>query len=385
MGLLKLIPLSFPRRKRLGYRKVIQIGALPKIGIRFARKLTACVTLTVVASRCLKNSTMIRDRKKLFVPATALLWLLYIANASGQVPSTANQPQREIKIAVTAIDKNRKLVETLRTEDFRLKEAGVPQSITGLNRIKGNRLSVTILIDTSLSQEQTLGGLQFTAKNFVTSTVRAGRDQAAVATFAERFTVEQNLTDELNLLQEAIDRAQIHFPQGYVGGHIVVGRNAPPSSSTHVGSTGMWDSIAVTCEEVLSRSNRESSRAIILLTDGNDTSSKRKMDDAIKAAVKENVAIYSIGIGDPKFFGVNKEVLQNLSEATGGRAFFPKMVGQLNAIFTEIREALRNQYILSYSQIQNTKSFRKLRIEIVNPALKDVKLFYQEIVPNTQP
>jgi VWFA-related protein len=305
---------------------------------------------------------------------------LCVSTVIAQQANQSNSNTREVKIIVTAVDKDGKQVESLKSEDFRVVEEGVPQSITDFRRITYRNLSFAILIDTSISQEATLGGQQLAATLFLTSTVRPGRDQAAVATFTNTLAVEQGLTDDLERLRTAINRAKIVAPPGYVRGGIVVGP-IPPGSGNLVGSTAIWDAIVATCNEVLSQANPQDRRAIVLLTDGQDTTSKAKKAAAIEAAVQENVAIYSIGIGDPKFNGVNKNGLRELSEPTGGRAFFPRTVAELTPLFTQIRDASRNHYVVSYQSIRSKPS-RKVRVEIVNPSLKDVQLFYQKTVSN---
>lgn len=307
---------------------------------------------------------------------------LCVSTVFAQQANPSNPNAREVKIVVTAVDKDGKQVESLKSADVRVLEEGAPQSITDFRRITDRNLSLAILIDTSISQEATLGGQQLAATLFITSTVRPGRDQAAVATFTNTLAVEQGLTDDLERLRVAIDRAKIVVPPGYVRAGIVVGP-IPPGSGNLVGSTAIWDAIVATCNEVLSQADPQGRRAIVLLTDGQDTTSKAKKAAAIEAAVRENVAIYSIGIGDPKLNGVNKNGLRELSEPTGGRAFFPRTVGELTPLFTQIREASRNQYVLIYLSI-STKPSRKVRIEIVNPSLKDVQLSYQKTV-STKP
>ena len=305
--------------------------------------------------------------------------LLCVSTVFAQQANPSSSKGHEVKILVTAVDKNGKPVDTLKPEDVRIVEESVPQAITDFHRITDRSLSLAILIDTSMSQEGTLGGQQFAARFFLTSTVKPGRDQAAVGTFTDTLAVEQNLTDDLQLLQAAIDRAKIVMPPGYVGGGIVVRLPLPRSSAPLAGSTAIWDAIVATCDEVLSRDNQQGRRAIVLLTDGEDTTSKAKMAAAIEAAVRNNVVIYSVGIGDAKRYGVNKDALRRVSESTGGRAFFPKVVGELTPVFNQIREALRNEYVASYQSV-SSKPSRKVRIEMVNPALKDVQLFYQKTV-----
>jgi VWFA-related protein len=318
------------------------------------------------------------------VSGTALLAiassLLCVSTVFAQQANPSSSKAREVRILVTAVDKDGKQVESLKSEDVRVVEEGVPQSITDFRRITDRNLSLAVLIDTSMSQETTLGGQQFAARFFLTSTVKPGFDQAAVGTFTDSLAVEQNLTDDLKLLGAAIDRAKIVVPPGYIGGGIVVGPLPPsPKGGVIPGATAIWDAIVTTCGQVLSQSKPDTRKAIILLTDGEDTNSKAKMAAAIEAAVTNNVVIYSVGIGDAKRYGVNKEALRKVSEATGGRAFFPRVVRELTPVFSQIREGLRNEYVASYQSVRSKPS-RKVRIEIVNPALKDVQLSYQKTV-----
>jgi VWFA-related protein len=186
-------------------------------------------------------------------------------------------------------------------------------------------------------------------------------------------------------LRQAIERAKVLPPPGYIGGGVVVGPLPPTGKPAVVpGTTAIWDAVLAACDDVLSQSTRQTRRAIIILSDGEDTGSKNNMTSSVERAIKDDVAIYAIGIGDPKLYGVNKDALRKLSERTGGRAFFPRKVGELTAIFNEISQELRTQYQISFSSSSRTGASAKIKIEIVNPDLRKsgVQLFYQQIVPN---
>jgi VWFA-related protein len=162
-------------------------------------------------------------------------------------------------------------------------------------------------------------------------------------------------------------------PSGYVSGIGQVG--TPPISGQNqqtAGSTAIWDAIWVTADEVLTQTSDKTRRAIILLTDGRDTSSKKKMDAAIERAVKTDAVVYAIGIGDEYYEGVDEGSLRKISERTGGRAFFPKDESDLRAAFEQIQVELRSQYLVAYSPTNKSKdgTFRRVQIEIVNPELR---------------
>jgi VWFA-related protein len=117
-------------------------------------------------------------------------------------------------------------------------------------------------------------------------------------------------------------------------------------------------------------------RAIILLTDGDDTSSRMKIHEAIERAQKSDALIYAIGIGDRYTFNVNEGALRKIAEQTGGRAYFPRHERDLRDAFTQIQKDLREQYLVAYSPTNKARdgSFRKIEIQIINPALKQQSL-----------
>lgn len=324
--------------------------------------------------------------KRFSVLATAVLLLATNLIAMRAQGTNAEAPQiSEPKILLTALDKDRHFVATLRAEDLRVLEDGTPQKIAGFRQITDRAVSLAIMIDASGSQERTLPAQKLAATFFVDSIIRPDSDEAAVATFTGTLNVEQTLTNSVALLREAIARAKFVPPPGYVRGGLIIGPPPPPSRSPAAlaSSTAIWDSVIAACDDLLSRSNGQTRRAIILMTDGIDTISKSKIAAAVDRANQANVAVYAIGIGDAALFGIEKDPLSKLSERTGGRAFFPKKIGDLTTIFAEIGQELRTQYVISYVPTGTAGAARKIRIEIVNPALRklNVQLYYQQMIP----
>ena len=141
------------------------------------------------------------------------------------------------------------------------------------------------------------------------------------------------------------------------------------------GSTAIWDAIWITSEEVLKPSPDKTRRAIILLTDGVNTFGNKKLDDAVQAALRSEAVVYAIGIGDNFYDGVDKGVLNKISERTGGRAFFPRDESELRKAFTQIQIEMRSQYLIAYepSNQKRDGSYRKIEIQVVNPELAKQK------------
>ena len=168
-----------------------------------------------------------------------------------------------------------------------------------------------------------------------------------------------------------VDRVQFVPPSGYIGGGVVAPGTPPISTDNQstVGSTAIWDSIWVTSAEVLGPAPEKTRRAIILLTDGADTSSRKKLDEAVQAALRSEAVIYSVGVGDDFYGGVNKACSTRLYESTGGRAYFPRDESELRQAFKQIQEEMRSQYLLAYEPSDQTLdgSYRKIEIQFKNP------------------
>jgi VWFA-related protein len=280
-------------------------------------------------------------------------------------------------ILFTAIDKNKRFITEMRKEDVRILEDGVPQEIFTFERQTDRPLSLALLIDTSISEERTLPAEKRAAAAFVDSVVRADKDEVAVISFTGESTLEQGLTGSTQRIRRALERVEFVPPAGYIGGGTVSG--TPPISGTNqslAGSTAIWDSVWVTSEDVLSQTSDKTRRAIILLTDGQDTSSQKKMAEAVDRAVKNDVVVYCIGIGDAEYGGINEGSLKKVAERTGGRAFFPDDESELRAAFTQIQLELRSQFLVAYSPTNKNRdgSFRKVQIEILNPDLRKQSL-----------
>ncbi len=288
-------------------------------------------------------------------------------------------------VLFTAVDKNKRFVTSLRQEDVEVYEDGVRQEVFTFQRETDRPLSLAILIDTSKSQERTLPDEKRAASAFVDAVIRQAKDEVAVLSFTGETTLEQSLTGNPSRVRRAIDRVEFVAPSGYLGGGLSVPGGTPPISGTNqrlAGSTAIWDSIWVTAREVLSESSDKTRRAIILLSDGVDTSSQLKMQDAVDRAIRADAIIYAIGIGDNFYDGVDEGSMRKVAERTGGRAYFPRSEEDLRAAFAQIQQELRSQYLVAYSPTKKAKdgSYRQVRIDIVNPELKkqNLRLTYRQ-------
>ena len=287
-------------------------------------------------------------------------------------------------IFFTAEDKHKHFISTLKQDDIRVYEDGQPQQIFTFQQNTDLPLSLAILIDTSASEERTLPEEKSAAREFIESALRPNRDEAAVVSFTGEVTLEQGFTGSIERLRRAIDKVEFVPPSGYIGGGIVVPTTPPISGTNQImaAATAIWDAVWATSNELLSESAEHTRRAIILLTDGDDTISQMHMSDAIQRAQKAEAFVYAIGIGDRYNFNVNESALRKITDQTGGRAYFPRNERELREAFSQIQHDLREQYLVAYSPTNKARdgSYRRIQVEIINPELKKetLKLNYRQ-------
>lgn len=283
-----------------------------------------------------------------------------------------------VNVLFSAQDKNRRLLTDLKQEDIKLLENGQPQEIVAFQRQVDLPISLAILIDTSLSQERTLPEEKAAAISFLDSVMRAEKDEVSIISFTGEATLEQGMTNNLSRLRRAIERVEFVPPSGYIGGGVIAGGTPPISGGNQQaqGSTAVWDAIWITSDEVLASSPEKTRRAIILLSDGYNTYGQKKLDEAVQAALKSEAVIYSIGIGDDFYGGVDKPSLNKISERTGGRAFFPKDESELRKAFAQIQIEMRSQYLIAYAPTNQKRdgSFRTIDIQLSSAEMQKQKI-----------
>jgi Ca-activated chloride channel family protein len=303
----------------------------------------------------------------------------------------------------TATNKQKAFITNLREEDLRITEDGVPQKILTFQRETDRPLAIAFLIDVSASEERTLPQEKAAARAFIESVVKSSKDQAAIIPFTGSAFLEQGLTRDVLSIYRALERVEVATPAYLGSGRPISGiRSGPGMRATPPeGSTAIWDAVALTASEVLDaepkgtteraqdargsgaargrdqdQAQSQRRRAIILLTDGQDTSSRLLRSQAINSALETETVIYAIGIGDTKKFGLDRDALTAVAGGTGGRAFFPKRETDLRDAFAEIEQELRSQYLIAYSSTNKKRDggYRQMQIEITNPELQKEQL-----------
>ncbi|HEX8492371.1 MAG TPA: VWA domain-containing protein [Pyrinomonadaceae bacterium] len=307
----------------------------------------------------------------------ALLVAVPLHVPAQQQQQTASSVAQPVRFLFTIVDKNRQAVTTLRKEDISVSEDEQPQEILNLERQTDQPLSLVILIDTSVSQERTLPNAKLAARAFVDSIMRPGKDRFGISSFTGKTTVVTPLTDDIARVRQAIEDVRFTPPPGYLGmGQVAMPSRKLDKDQMLVGSTSLWDAVWTTSEEALDAPVGTTRRAIVLITDGFDTGSRTKMNEAIDRAIKAETLVFAIAIGDEYYGGVDAQPLRTISERTGARSFAPEKISDLPKIFTEIEQQLQSQYSVTYLPVNRKPNgpLRKIRIEVVNPVLRKEKL-----------
>lgn len=285
------------------------------------------------------------------VAAAAMTVTALVAAASAQQVFRGGTDA--VFLTITVLDGANRLVAGLDQEDFLVFEDGVRQETSNFSR-QPQPIALSIVVDTSTSMEPRMSIAQQAATGFVR---RLGaKDVAQIIDFDSQAKVAQQFTADRAELESAIQRLEAG------------------------GSTSLYNAIYTSLSE-LKRIRAESRpdlrrQALVLLSDGEDTSSIIRYEDVIELAKRSEVVVYAIGIVDKdaaKGEGWNEAdfVLRSLARETGGRAFPATDVRQLPAIYGQIADELANQYTMSYES-KNTKrdgAWRRITVQVARPAM----------------
>jgi Ca-activated chloride channel family protein len=320
-------------------------------------------------------------RSSLVLVVALLVWTAGVRAQTVDQDDVVRVESDITNLPFTVTDKERRFITTLRAEDVRVLEDGVPQTLFTFQRETDRPLAIAFLIDVSASQETTLPDEKAAARLFIENVIRSNRDQVAILPFTGLAYLEQDLTRDLLSVYRVLQRVEVAAPAYFGSGRpltgIVTGPGLPATPPE--GSTAIWDAVALTSNNVLTKAPGLRRRAIILLSDGVDTTSRLSKKEAVNRALAAETVVYVIGIGDRKNIpeGVDpRGDLREIAERTGGRAFFPDKKFDLNAAFAEIERELRTQYLIAYSSTnkKHDGGYRKITVEIANPDLRKQKL-----------
>jgi Ca-activated chloride channel family protein len=260
-----------------------------------------------------------------------------------------------VSLNVTVTDGTARYVTDLTAEDFNVFEDGVKQDITFFNRTN-LPVALALLLDTSASMESKLPTAQEAAIGFA-KRLRA-QDLAEVVDFDSRVVVLQPFTNGAGDLEQAIHKTSAG------------------------GSTSLYNAVYIALKDlkkIVAKNTEEIRRqAIVVLSDGEDTSSLLPFEEVLDLAKRSETAIYAIGLRTPdgpgtttKGFKEAEFVLRQFAQETGGRAFFPTQLADLANIYGQISDELSSQYTVGYTSKSGRRdgSWRRVVVRIARPNL----------------
>jgi VWFA-related protein len=257
-----------------------------------------------------------------------------------------------VSLNVTVVDGGNRYITDLEQEQFSVFEDGVKQDIIFFTR-RPQPIALSLLLDSSASMEDKLAVLQTAAVNFVRRL--RPNDLAQVIDFDSRVSIRQTFTSSHQELESAIGQA--------VSG----------------GSTSLHNAIYISLKELgkIRAQNEEDVRrqALIVFSDGEDTSSLVSFEEVLDLAKRSETSIYTIALrgtdNNTRGFREAEFIMRQLAQETGGRSFFPAKIEDLNGVYSQISDELASQYTIGYIS-KNGRSdgaFRRVVVQVARPSV----------------
>jgi Ca-activated chloride channel family protein len=257
-----------------------------------------------------------------------------------------------VELYTTVVDKANRPVQGLEQSDFKVYEEGAEQEIRRFEKVEDLPIYAGILLDTSASMEESLDKAQAAALKFIQDTVQK-KDRAMVIPFNDRPVMTVKPTNDLSALAGGL--AGLKAERG----------------------TALYDSLIFALYYF---NGVRGQRAILLLSDGKDESSRFSFDDTLDYSRRAGVAIYPIGLGLERGERDTRRKLSRLAEETGGQSFFITSVDELPAIYAQIQRELRSKYLLAYqsNNPENAEKFRSVEVKVLKGGLeaKTIRGYY---------
>jgi VWFA-related protein len=260
---------------------------------------------------------------------------------------TLTQNVDEVVLNVSVFDQNKNLINNLTKNDFKVWEDGVPQTIAAFEH-QDLPVSMGILVDNSGSMRDKRTAVNEAALDLVKASNRD--DQAFVVNFSDEAYLDQDFTSSLAKLRDGL---------------------------THIdsrGGTALYDAVVASADH-LEKDAKRPKQVLLVITDGDDNASSLDLEHTIrKVQSLEGPVVYSIGLlfgseSDPRDAHRAKRALQLLSDETGGLAFFPKSLAEVDTIAAEVAQDIRRQYTIGYHSTKpiTQPGYRAIKVEARAP------------------
>ncbi len=298
-----------------------------------------------------------RQQARRLRPLVALLLSTALCSMA-QSPAAARQPQRprtassapytlhidaeEVILNCTVLDKKRELVNGLTASNFKVFEDKSREVIVSLQH-RDTPVSIGLVIDNSGSMSSKRAAVVSAALDLVKAS--NPQDETFVINFSDQAYLDQDFTSDLSQLQQGLSKLSLS------------------------GSTALYDTV-VTAADKMERSATRPRKILIVISDGDDNSSRLTLEDAVhRVQDMQGPIIYSIGL----LFGGDKSRharhdLQILSNETGGIAFFPGSLRDIDSVAAEVARDIRNQYAIAYRSTRTSaEGYHTVKVEANSP------------------
>lgn len=254
----------------------------------------------------------------------------------------------EVVLHATVVDDHGRLVTNLPRAAFQVFENGVPQQITSFRR-EDIPVALGIVIDNSGSMRDKRQAVNTASIDLVKSS--NPQDQVFIVNFNDEYYLDQDFTSDINKLKEGLEQIDSR------------------------GGTALYDAIIASADH-LKRNGKLDKKVILVVTDGEDNSSRDSLEQTVRRVSEEGgPTIYSIGILGDEHTKRAKRALTALSEQTGGIAFFPKDVSEVDQIAQTVARDIRNQYTIAFKKDPNAPSgYRTIKVVARAPGYRNLQV-----------
>ena len=249
-----------------------------------------------------------------------------------------------VELFTSALTRDGRPVEGLTRDDFTVLEDGVRQEIARFEQVRDLPFHAGILLDVSASMDESLGAVRDAALGFFQQTL-SPKDRGSLITFNDRPNLAVRFTNEVEELAGGL--AGLKAERG----------------------TSLYDSVIF---GLYYFNGIRGQKALLLLSDGKDESSRFAFEDTLEYARRAGVTIYSIGLKEAAKDSAARRKLSRLAAETGGRSFFVREPAELPAVYETIQQELRSQYLIAYqsSSTSTDGAFREIELQVARPGVE---------------
>ena len=256
---------------------------------------------------------------------------------------------QEVVLHATVVDEKQRLVTGLDRSAFTVYEDGQPQQITSFRR-EDIPVAMGIVIDNSGSMSNKRTAVNQAALDLVRASNR--QDQVFIVNFNDDAYIDQDFTSDISKLQEALDKIESR------------------------GGTALYDALVASADH-LKKNGKLDKKVLLVVTDGEDNRSRDALEQAVEQVAENGgPTVYAIGILGGEKMRRARRALQALCEQTGGIAFFPKSLDEVDSVSQAVAHDIRNQYTIGYkpSNQQPGGGYRSVRVVAQSEGYKNLQV-----------